>query len=229
MILRNPIAVSLRPISKPHNVFLVPLTLTIPHRNYASKPSKPTTRVVPTLHTSTSTSPQPSANIPPPQPYRPRSTTPSTPSTPSQPSTSPTQPSPLQPSPAEETRVKDPARGVAAAQEFVKTGHLPREYKWAGTKQTALLVSVVLLIVLTPVLYGRVVLGRERKRLVLGPEEDGGKGGAVIVEEGENGTEGERGEGLVGMMGEGAQRELGRGESQLTIKDESVESRYREG
>jgi len=92
-------------------------------------------------------------------------------------------------------------------------------------------VSAVLLIVLTPVLYGRVVQGKERKRLVLPADADV----AVKVEEGKTGLEGTRDkEGLLaGQIGEGDGVQMQRAgrESQLTMgEDESVESsRYREG
>lgn len=208
---------------------LVPVTRTALYRNYASRSSsKPVTRKVPTLRSSPPAIPTPSesstgsatSTIPAPLPYKRPSALNDLEASPSQPpaQSSPTAPQPSLQDPAPQPqRVKDPARGAAAASEFVKTGHLPAAYKWAGVKQTALLVSVVLLIVLTPVLFGRVVQGNERKRFVLGAEKDG--------------LEGEEGIGGGGREGEGLLREERAEEMRLKGNVDGVvgDSRYREG
>jgi len=200
-------------------------------RHYASKHSpKSVPKVVPTIPNSSEPSPKPnttSNSNSGPRPYKSRDLKTSSPPVPEEPP-SETTPEPEAPEPV---RVKDPARGFAAAQEVVKTGRLPSEYKWAAAKVTAVMTSIVLLIVLTPVLFGRVVQGKERKRLVV----PGGAEHVVRVEEGLLGVKGgEYGEGLLPEEideGEGVEKEKeGTALRFIVGEDKAAEnSRRREG
>ena len=66
----------------------------------------------------------------------------------------------------------NPQRGYEIASQVVRTGKLPKEYRPFAWRITAIIISIPVIIVLTPALWERVVLGKERKKLVRGANED---------------------------------------------------------
>ena len=73
----------------------------------------------------------------------------------------------------------------------MRTGKLPKEYRGPASRVTLILALVPLILVLTPALWERIVLGKERKRLV------------KSANDGEGEMEEEEEETLVGASGTG--------------------------
>ena len=88
-------------------------------------------------------------------------------------------------------RKPDLQRGYEAAAQAVRTGKLPKEYRGPALRVTLILALVPLILVLTPALWERIVLGKERKRLV------------KSANDGEGEMEEEEEETLVGASGTG--------------------------
>lgn len=79
---------------------------------------------------------------------------------------------------------KDPARGLAAAEQVVRTGELDPRYRAAARQYTIFIIALTLFLGLTPLVYRRVVLGEKMRE---GPLSGLMKKGEAEGEEGERG------------------------------------------